>query len=414
MTDVDPRAISESRWATAGPDFLRSEAAGGAALLVATIIALVWANIPGDNGYVDFWHTSVTLGWGDFSITHDLQHWITDGFMTLFFFVVGLEVKRELVEGELADPKKAALPFIGAIGGVLVPILVFKLIVGGGEGSDGWAIPMATDIAFAVAILAVLGRRIPAGVRVLLLSIAIVDDVLAILVIAIFYSSGVSLVWLAAFVFSLLIVLAMRKIGVVKVWPYVIVGLIAWVELFESGIHATLVGVALGLLTPAGIVGGRHLLSDLEHAIHPWTGFLVIPVFALANAGIVFSAPLINDALASALFWGILVGLVLGKTLGISLFTLLSVRFGIGTLPEGVKPNHVIGVAMLGGIGFTVSIFITQLSFGGSDMTEIAKMAILAGSVVAAIIGSIMLLLVGKDPGQLSVAEDREPSGQDS
>jgi len=411
---MDPRATSESRWATAGPDFLRSEAAGGAALLVATVIALIWANIPGDNGYLDFWHHEITLGWGDFSITHDLQHWINDGLMTLFFFVVGLEVKRELAEGELNEPRKAALPFLGAVGGVLVPIVLFKLIVGNGSGADGWAIPMATDIAFAVAVLAVLGRRIPAGVRILLLSIAIVDDVLAILVIAVFYSSGVSVAWLAAFAVSIGLVLIMRKLGVVRIWPYVLLGLIAWVELYESGIHATLVGVAFGLLTPAGIVGGRHLLSDLEHSIHPWTGFFVIPVFALANAGIVFSAPLISDAVASSLFWGIIVGLVFGKTIGISLFTWLSVRFGLGSLPEGVKASHVAGVAMLGGIGFTVSIFITQLSFGNSEMTEIAKMGILAGSIASAIAGSVMLLGAGKEPGQLSVAEARDPSAQDS
>lgn len=391
---MDPRATSESRWATAGPDFLRSEAAGGAALLVATVIALVWANIPGDNGYLSFWHHEVTLGRGDFSITHDLQHWINDGLMTLFFFVVGLEIKRELAEGELSEPKKAALPFVGAIGGVLVPIVIYKLIVGSGHGADGWAIPMATDIAFAVAILAVLGKRIPAGVRILLLSIAIVDDVLAILVIAVFYSSGVSLAWLAAFAVSILAVLLMRRLGVIRIWPYVIVGLIAWVELYESGIHATLVGVAFGLMMPAGIIGGRHLLSDLEHSIHPWTAFFVIPVFALANAGIVFSGPLISDAFASAVFWGVIVGLVLGKTIGISLFTLLSVRFGLGSLPEGVHPRHVIGVAMLGGIGFTVSIFITQLSFGYSELTEIAKMGILAGSIASAIFGSVMLLSV--------------------
>ena len=391
MSAEDRATVSESRWATAGPDFLRSEAAGGLALIVATVLALIWANLPGDSSYMSFWHTSLTLGIGDFSITHDLQHWINDGLMTLFFFVVGLEVKRELVEGELADPRKAALPFLGAVGGVLVPILIFKLIVGGGPGGDGWAIPMATDIAFAVAVLAVLGPRIPAGVRLLLLSIAIVDDVLAILVIAIFYSHGISVAWLASFAIALLVVVGMRSVGITKIWPYVIVGLIAWVELYESGIHATLAGVALGLLTPAGIVGGRHLLSDLEHSIHPWTGFLIIPLFALANAGIEFSGPLIGDAFDSSVFWGIVLGLVLGKTIGIGGVTLLAAKLGIGVLPDGVRKRHVLGVAILGGIGFTVSIFITQLSFGDSDLGEIAKIAIFGGSILSAVAGSLAL-----------------------
>ncbi len=223
---------------------------------------------------------------GRFSLVEDLQHWVNDALMVLFFFVVGLEIKRELVTGELRDPRATTLPAVAALGGVVLPALLFLGLVGSGPGSRGWGIPMATDIAFAVGVLALLGDRVPGGAKLLLLSIAIVDDILAIGVIAVVYTQGVSLAWLAAAVGLLGVVVVLRRVGVVDVWPYVVVGVAVWLATFESGVHATIAGVALGLLTPAGEVGGRPVLQELEHRLHPVSAFVVVPLFALANAGV--------------------------------------------------------------------------------------------------------------------------------
>ncbi len=268
---ANPFKDSDTSWRDAGTDFIKSEVSGGAVLLVAAITAMLWANAPFGETYQSFWDTKLTIGFGDLAITEDLQHWVNDGLMVLFFFVVGLEIKRELVVGELNDRSKATLPLIAALGGVILPGLIFFSLNAGGEGADGWAIPMATDIAFAVAVLALLGKRIPPGVRLLLLSIAIIDDVIAILIIAVFYSKDISTIWLLASVLSFLVVLAMQRLDVSRIFPYVVVGIVAWVAVLSSGVHATIAGVILGLMTPAHPIKGRHIIEDLEHRLHPYT-----------------------------------------------------------------------------------------------------------------------------------------------
>lgn len=397
-------------WRNAGADFIRSEVSGGAVLLIAALVALAWANAPFGDTYESFWDTKLTLGIGDFEKSESLQYWVNDLLMVLFFFVVGLEIKRELVVGELADRKKAQLPLIGALGGVLLPGLIFISLNLGGEAARGWAIPMATDIAFAVGVLALLGKRIPSGIRILLLSIAIVDDVIAILIIAVFYSSGLSFLWIALSIVGFGVVLLMQRLGVNKIWPYWIIGAFVWLAVFSSGVHATIAGVILGLMTPAHPIEGRHIIEDLEHRLHPWTSLLIVPIFALANAGVSLGGGIVGEAVASPLFLGIAAGLVFGKVFGITGAVLLARRLGLGEVPTGVNTAHIFGIGALGGIGFTVSIFITGLAFDSNELIEIAKLGIFAGSLAAALLGSTILLLNTKGektPG--SPAPGRRP-----
>ena len=388
---ANPFKDSDTSWRDAGTDFVKSEVSGGAVLLVAAIAAMLWANAPFGETYQSFWETKLTLGFGEFSKTEDLQYWVNDGFMVLFFFVVGLEIKRELVVGELNDRSKAMLPLIAALGGVLLPGLIFFSLNAGGEGAEGWAIPMATDIAFAVAVLALLGKRIPSGVRLLLLSIAIIDDVIAILIIAVFYSKDISTIWILASVLSFLVVVAMQRLNVSRISPYWLIGIVAWVAVLSSGVHATIAGVILGLMTPAHPIKGRHIIEELEHRLHPYTSLLIVPLFALANAGIVISGPILADATANTIFWGVAIGLVVGKVLGIGTGILIAQRMRWGTLPSGVLSSHVWGVAALGGIGFTVSLFIAELSFEAEQLLEYAKIGIFTGSIVSALLGVFLL-----------------------
>jgi NhaA family Na+:H+ antiporter len=348
---------------------------------------------------------------------------VNDGLMALFFFVVGLEIKGELVSGQLSSPRDATLPAVAAFGGMVVPAALYLALNAGGDGGAGWGIPMATDIAFAVGVLALLGDRIPPSVRVMLLGLAIVDDIGAILVIAVFYTDAVSIGWLALAGAGLVAVGLLRR---AKVWYppiYFVVGMVVWLATLESGIHATIAGVALGVLTPA-----RPFLSEvdadriadelsadrqvdaaeardiafrvresvpvaerLEEALHPWTSYLVIPIFALANAGIPLSGDAIADAAGSAITAGVAVGLVLGKVIGVLGAAAIAVRFGWGRLPEGVTWSHMAGMAALAGIGFTVSIFISGLAFDEPAAQDQAKIGVLAASVLAAIIGTVLL-----------------------
>lgn len=388
----NPITDPDTSWRDAGAQFVRSEVAGGVVLLIAAIAAIIWINAPFGDTYESFWHTELSLGIGDFSISDDLQHWVNDALMAIFFFVVGLEIKRELVVGELNDRSKATMPIIAAFGGVALPALIFVLInLGDPTALEGWAIPMATDIAFAVAVLAIMGSRIPAGVRLLLLSIAIVDDIIAITVIAIFYTSDISLAWLGLGAVGLLAILALQRFGVVRIVPYAIVGVVVWLGFFESGVHATIAGVLLGLMTPARPIKGRHVLENLEHGLHPYSALVIVPLFALANAGIVLSGPILTDALSSSLFWGVALGLIVGKALGISLSILGAERFGWANTPEGVERGHVWGIAALAGIGFTVSLFISQLAYTDPEVIETAKIGIFTGSIVSAAVGVVLL-----------------------
>jgi len=389
----NPITDPDTSWKDAGTQFVRSEVSGGVVLLIAAIAALVWANAPFGDTYASFWQTNLSIGFGDFSISEDLKHWVNDALMAIFFFVVGLEIKRELVVGELNDRAKATLPFIAAAGGVIVPALIFVLVnLGDSSEIPGWAIPMATDIAFAVAVLAIMGSRIPSGVRLLLLSIAIVDDIIAITVIAIFYTDAISLAWLGLGAGGLLAVLLMQRLNVTRIAPYVGVGIVVWLGFFESGVHATIAGVLLGLLTPARPIKGRHVLEQLEHSLHPYTALIIVPLFALANVGIAISGPVLSDAVASSVFWGIVLGLVVGKTFGISLAIFAAQKLGIAKAPEGVEPGHVWGIAALGGIGFTVSLFISELAYDIPEIVDAAKIGIFAGSILSAAVGVLLLM----------------------
>jgi Na+:H+ antiporter, NhaA family len=373
--------------------FLHAESAGGIVLVVAAVLALLWANGPAADGYAQFWHQKISIDVGPVTISDDLQHWVNDGLMVIFFFVIGLEIKRELVVGELRDRRAAALPALAAFGGVVMPALIYVAIVGGsGEAARGWGVPMATDIAFAVGILALLGTRASVGAKLFLLSVAIVDDIIAILVIAIFYSSGINLWWLAVAAIGLLAAVGLRRLGVVSPWGYVPLGVLTWVATFESGVHATLVGVAFGLLTPAHRIGGRDVLRDLEDTLHPVSAFLVIPIFALANAGVDLRGGLLGEAFGQRLTWAVIAGLVLGKIIGIAGVTHLARWRRWGALPADMHPREIIGVAALGGIGFTVSLFITDLAFDTAGLIGQAKVGILAASAAAALIGTALLL----------------------
>jgi len=386
-----PRPRSRSRILSPLADFLKTETAGGVVLLLGTAVALVWANITTD-GYEDFWHNGLTLGFGDFSISEDLRHWVNDGLMTLFFFVVGLEIKRELVCGELRDPKAAALPAIAALGGMVVPALVFLAITSGTDASKGWGIPMATDIAFAVGVVTLLGSRVPSPLKLFLLTLAIVDDIGAIVVIALFYGDDLEPRWLLGALIAVFTVVVLQRARVSSPLAYVLPGVVLWVCVLESGVHATLAGVALGLLTPAVWRHGGDPLVTLEHRLHPIVSFGVIPVFAIANAGVSVAPGTLGDALGSSTTWGIIAGLVAGKMLGVSLATLVAARIGAGRLPAGVRPVHVVGVAALAGIGFTVSLFVAELSFGGGDgPLADAKIGVLLASLAAASIGAAIL-----------------------
>jgi NhaA family Na+:H+ antiporter len=382
---------TNSRFTPAEDVFISVEALGGLALLGAAIVALVWANVAGDS-YTDLWHTTLTLGIGDFSIREDLGDWVNDGLMTIFFFVVGLEIKRELVVGDLRDPKTAALPALAALGGMIVPALLFLALNPSAPGRDGWGIPVATDIAFAVGVLALLGPRCPKGLKLFLLTLAIVDDIGAILVIAVFYSNGVSGPWLGGAVAVLLVVFILQRCGVITPFAYALPAVVLWVCMFESGVHATIAGVVLGLITPNQVWRGRPVLERLEGVIHPWTSFLIIPVFALANAGVDLGGGVLGDALSSRITLGVIVGLVVGKTLGITTAVAIAVKLRLGRLPTGVHARELIGAAALAGIGFTVSLFIAELSFEGNGRVGDAKIGILAASVIAGAIGGLILM----------------------
>jgi Na+:H+ antiporter, NhaA family len=400
-------------------DFIHTEAAGGFALVAAAIAALAWVNSPLDASYDDLWTTRLAVSLGDWGLELDLREWINEGLMVLFFFVVGLEIKRELVEGELRDRRRALLPVCAALGGMLVPALVYVAFNAGGEGLDGWGIPMATDIAMAVGVLSLMGSRVSPSLKLFVLALAIVDDIGAIVVIAVFYTDEIHTDALLATAGLLVAIAAMRRSGVRSIAAYAVVGVALWLALHNSGIHATLAGVVLGLMTPtqparqADLVDAAELadvssyeaaretitaaresvsvVEWLEHRLHPWTSFVVVPLFVLANAGVPLSRDAAGDALTSSVAGGIVVGLVVGKFVGIAGFTWLAARLRIARLPEDATWSGILGVSALAGIGFTVSIFITDLAFGGTSLDDLAKIAILAASVLAAAIGSTLL-----------------------
>ena len=416
-------------------EFLHQQASGGILLIIATVIALAWANSPFAESYHHLWHTYVKVDLGGVGLNYSLHHWINDGLMVIFFFVVGLEIKRELLVGELSSVKKAALPIAAALGGMIFPALIYTVFNLGSEGASGWGIPMATDIAFVVGILALLGKRVPLALKIFILALAIVDDLGAVLVIAIFYTSNISLTSLMIAGGLIVLLIAMNRLGVRNLLVYTFVGIALWLAFLKSGVHATVAGVLLAFTIPVSSrintkkfkneienlakdfdnVGehGEDVLTNserlsivdqienncekiltplqrFEHGLHPWVSFFIMPVFALANAGVAVSDEL-GSALTHPVSIGIVLGLFLGKQIGIFSFSYIAVKLKLASEPEGVSWKKIYAASVLAGIGFTMSLFIANLAFNSPELLNISKVGILAGSLLSGIVGFIIL-----------------------
>jgi len=410
--------------------FTHIESASGVVLLACTAIALIAANSPFAEAYAAFWDQEFSFSIDGFELAYPLWYWVNDGLMPIFFFVIGLEIKRELVIGELSDPKKVVLPVAAAVGGVVVPVGIYLAFQYGQPGQSGWAVPMATDIAFVVGCLSLLGKRVPYGVTVMMLSLAIVDDLAAVLVIALFYTSSIKTMWLIGAGGGLVLVAVMNRIGVRSVGMYFLVGAAVWLCTLKSGIHPTIAGVILGLMTPpTPWLGGpkfmgflRHTdemlrredtslaraqlmvadlafaskeavspLSRIERALHPWTAFAIMPVFALANAGV----PIQLESVGAPVSIAVAAGLFFGKALGIFGASFLTVKLGWATRPAGVTWPILGGAAFLGGIGFTMALFIASLGLSGDQLVA-AKIGVIIGSFCSALVGMIILVAVTK------------------
>ena len=414
--------------------FMHREASGGIVLIIATVVALVWANSGWSSGYKDLWHAHVSIGAGSWHLDMTLHHFVNDALMAVFFFVVGLEIKREIVVGELRTLRAAGLPAVGAVGGMVVPALAFVVLNPTGDASAGWGIPMATDIAFAVGVVALLGSRVSPRLKLFLLTLAIVDDIGAVAVIAIFYSDGLSYGWLGLAAAGIVLVNVMKRAQVWDLTPYVVVGIFVWYATYKSGVHATIAGVVLGLSTPAKPLLNRinqHVglaLEDdadaaavrcaawhvsetasvaerLQNLLHPYTSFVIVPLFALANAGLVLSGEALSDAATSTVTWGVALGLVVGKPLGITLFVWAAVKLLGWELPKGIRWPEFVGMGFAAGIGFTVSLFVAQLAWtapGTEVLADQAKIGVLIASGVAALLAAAVLYVFAD-------ASDEEP-----
>jgi Na+:H+ antiporter, NhaA family len=439
----DDERVSPTRFEAAGDQVLRPllrfserQSTGGLLLLVAAACSLVWANSPWADSFAAMLHEPFGVAFGDHVLRFDLRHWINDGLMTVFFFAVGLEIKREVLLGDLADRRHAMLPLVAAIGGMLVPAMIYLVLNAGGPGARGWAIPMATDIAFALGALSLLGARIPTGLKVFVVALAIVDDLGAMVVIGLFYTASIDRLGLAVAASFLLALFVANLLGVRRGAVYVVLTSGLWYGLLVSGVHATLAGVLAALFVPmrvrirpdllARVVrrgadaieahAGRGAapgmdaerfevisllrfalriatspLQRFEHAVQPWVTFLILPVFALFNAGVAID-PGTLSALASPVGLGVVVGLVIGKPVGVLGASWLAVRSGVAVLPGGVSWRHMAGAACLTGIGFTMSLFVTGLSFPTTGLQATAKLGILVGSIIAAAAGGVILL----------------------
>jgi NhaA family Na+:H+ antiporter len=373
-------------------DFLRLEASAGIILVIAAAVAMICANSPASGLYAAFLDTPVIVQVGALRIAKPLLLWINDGLMAIFFLLVALEIKREVLEGELSSVEQAALPAIAAAGGMIAPALVYLALTWGEpELSRGWAIPTATDIAFAVGVLALLGDRAPSSLKIFLLALAIIDDLGAIIIIAIFYTADLAELSLILATVGIVALAALNRAGVTRIAPYVLVGVFVWVCVLKSGVHATLAGVAIGLAIPMrGKAEGDSPLGTLEHTLHPWVTYAILPLFALANAGV----PLTGMSFASLLDplpLGIAAGLFIGKQAGVLAATWLAVRGGIGKLPEGASWLQMYGLAVLTGIGFTMSLFIGTLAFHTVSENAAVRIGVLAGSLVSALVGYLVL-----------------------
>ena len=380
--------------------FLKLEAASGILLLVSALLAMIFANTDLNQLYFSFLQTEVAIKFGAFSIDKPLLMWVNDGFMAVFFILVGMEVKRELFEGSLSSYQKAVFPAVAALGGMIVPALVYWFInQNSPEYQQGWAIPMATDIAFALGIVALLSKQVPPALKVFLLALAIIDDLGAIIVIALFFSHEMSMQALTIASLAIIVLVAMNRYKVTGLINYAIIGTILWASVLKSGVHATLAGVIIGFCIPLRGKNGEAPLHHLEHALAPWCSFAILPLFAFSNAGVSLEGMSL-DKLASPLPLGVALGLIIGKPVGVFLFSYVSVLLGIAKLPEGINFKQIFAIAVLYGIGFTMSMFIAGLAFGEGDASEdvlaLARLGILMGTFVSAIIGYFLLKLTTK------------------
>lgn len=376
-------------------NFFKSSNAGGLLLFLCVVLSLVVANTSAGASLQSLLDTKIGYESDHVHLSYTVLLWINDGLMAIFFLLVGLEIKREIVEGELSSPKKASLPILCAIGGAIVPALIYLAFNSGKETVDGWGIPMATDIAFALAVIGMLGDRIPASLKVFLAALAIVDDLIAILVIAFFYSSGIEASYLLYAAIGMVVLIVMNRMNIQNPYLYLIPGIFIWYFVHHSGIHATIAGVLIAMTIPTNDTAAESPLERLEHALVKPVNFFIIPLFAFANTNIALESEMLNG-LVAPLGLGISLGLLIGKPLGIFVMTLICSKLGISSLPEGSSYKHIIGVGLLAGIGFTMSIFISILSFNDALHINEAKLSILLTSLMAGLLGYIILLAFGK------------------
>ena len=390
-------------------DFLHKESSSGALLVLAAVLGLAIANSPISERYFDFLALGFTLDSGLLYLKLTVLKIINYGLMTIFFFVVGLEIKRELVSGHLSSVKKAAMPFIAAIGGMALPAGIY-LAIAGDVAPEGWAVPVATDIALAVGLLAMMGPVVTLSLRSFLLALAVIDDIGAILIIALVYSSGIAFSWVLASCGSILLILALKKMNVTSVFTYILCGLLLWYGLYRTGVHPTLAGVILGLLTPSSVKedsdlediddGSISYIEYLQVKLHPYSSLIIVPIFAMANTGVVITEESLRAATSSVIAWGIFLGLVIGKPLGVLALALAASKARIADLPEDANIGKLVATGSAAGIGFTVALFIADLAFENQELQNIAVVAVIAASIVSALLSTLIFKVYRSNPKQ--------------
>lgn len=390
-------------------EFLRKESSSGALLILAATLGLIIANSPLSDHYFNFLAAGFTIDSGIFYLKLTVLKIINYGLMTIFFFVVGLEIKRELVSGHLASVKKAAMPFIAALGGMALPAGIY-LLIAGDVAPEGWAVPVATDIALAVGLLAMMGPVVTLSLRSFLLALAVIDDIGAILIIALVYSTGIAYSWVLASVGAILLILALKRMNITSIFIYILCGLLLWYGLYRTGVHPTLAGVFLGLLTPNFEKpdtdlhdvddGSVSYIEYLEAKLHPYSSLIIVPIFAIANTGVVITEKSLSAATSSVIAWGIFIGLVVGKPLGVLVSALAASKARIAQLPEGASIGKLAATGSAAGIGFTVALFIADLAFENQELQNIAVVAIIAASIVSALLSSLIFTIYRSNPTQ--------------
>jgi NhaA family Na+:H+ antiporter len=379
-------------------EFLKRESSGGVLILLFAALGLIIANSPISESYFSFLSFDFTLGFGVFAIEFTLQKFINYALMTIFFFVVGLEIKRELTSGHLTSVKKALMPFLAALGGVAFPAIIY-LSIAGGVAASGWGVPVATDIALAVGLLTMIGSRVPESLRIFLLALAVIDDIVAILIIALVYSDGILINWLVSVAAVIVFIYILKRFDIKSTAVYIFFGITLWFTLYKTGVHPTLAGVILGLITPntPKVAGGAESVIEwLEDRFHPASAFFVVPLFAFANTGVAISLDTLELASTSLVAWGIFLGLVVGKPLGILFSTVLANKLKVADMPEGATKSMITATGSAAGIGFTVAIFIAQIAFDDRQTQDIAVIAVIVASVVSALLSWVMFKVFSK------------------